>query len=200
MIKIMNTVGNPKRTLVRGIIAILIGVAIFTVPGLTLSILIQVLGALLIADGILNFMLYKLKKEQQTTFMIIPRGISGIIFGLILLIFPTFTIQIFIFLIGFILIFAGASQLIAQLGGRSLLGFSLFYTIIAVIGLLSGIVLFLKPFESAGAMMRFVAIIIAIYGMGEIYWAYRLHKGKSKQIITPQNGPSTIDTDYEEIK
>lgn len=200
MIKVMN-MGNPKRTLLRGIISILIGVTIFAVPGLTLSLIIQILGGFLLVDGIVNLMLDKLKKTQdQAAIMIVPRGIPNIIFGLILLIFPTFIISIFVFLIGFVLIFAGGSQLVAQLSNRSLLGFSWVYTVFAIIALIAGIFLFLKPFESAETMMKFIAAIIAIYGIGELYWSFKLRKAKSMQINVPQEGPTTVDTDYEEVK
>jgi membrane protein HdeD len=192
--------GNPKRTLIRGLIAIAVGIAIFAVPGLTLKLIIQLFGALLLADGVINFAIYSLRKKTQPQgFILIPRGLASIIFGLVLLAFPAGMISIFVFLIGFVLIVAGGSQLLAQLGGRSLVGVSWVFILIAAIALLAGITLLVNPFESAEFMIKFFAAIIIIYGAGELFWSNQLRKIKTQQPNRP-NEPTTIDAEYEEVE
>ncbi len=192
--------GNPKRTLVRGLVAIAVGIGIFAVPGLTLKLIIQLLGALLLADGLINFAIHSMRKKQQAPgFMLVPRGLASIVFGLVLLAFPAGMISIFVFLIGFILIIAGGSQLLAQLGGRSLIGVSWVYMGIAAIALLAGITLLVNPFESAEFMIKFFAVILIIYGAGELFWSNQLRKMKAQQPSRP-NEPTTIDAEYEEVE
>lgn len=191
---------NPNRSVIRGIVAIIIGGVLISVPGLTLNTVIKLLGGLLIADGLINFLIRSFSKtDKNNPFIIVPRGTSNIIFGIILLSFPTFMVEAFVFLIGFILIIAGGSQLISQLMGRSVLGFSWLVFSIGLVAFVSGLVMLSKPFKSAEALLIFFGVITVIYGVGQVLWSFRLRKHMRNQPKQQQHD-HTVDAEYEEVE
>lgn len=191
----MTTAKNSKyQQLIRGIVAVLIGVLIIAYPDLTIKMVIRVIGILLLIDGIVNFLIgQKAKKQKADTLLLVPRGIGSIIFGTLLLVFPSFVAEAFVFLIGIVLIFAGLSQVTIAIGTRKFGGFSIVYTVIAAIALISGVILLSKPFESAANLLIFFGVIVIIYGCGEIFWFFR-----TKHFI--DQSEQIIDAEYEEVE
>ncbi|MBN2805456.1 MAG: DUF308 domain-containing protein [Prolixibacteraceae bacterium] len=190
--------GNPNRYLIRGIFSLAVGIAIMVVPDLTLPLVIRFLGALLLADGLLALLLqYLSKKSPNSPFMILPRGTVSLIFGAVLLLFPGLVVNFFVFIIGFILVFAGISQFASQISGRSLMGTSWIIIIISLISFLTGILFITKPFESAQTMLIIFGVMIGLYGLGEIFWSFRLRKYQPAQ---KQAASNIIDAEYEEVE
>jgi uncharacterized membrane protein HdeD (DUF308 family) len=190
--------GNPDRLLIRGIVSIVLGLAVVAVPDLTLVTVIRFLGALMLIDGSVAILLNNFsKKKQSSVLQIIPRGMTNLIFGVVLLVFPSLVVNVFVFLIGFVLIIAGFTQLSSQIRGRSFLGTSWLMLLISFIAFVSGIVLVTKPFESAQTMLIVVGVIIALYGIGEIIFSFKIRKYQKHQ---PKAEPTIIDAEYEDIE
>lgn len=133
---------NPKRLLIRGIVSVIVGGAIIAVPDLTANLVMQILGALLIVDGAIAFLVEYLKKEKEPAnpWVLVPRGTLSVIVGAILVIFPSFLINIFVFVLGIILFMAGISLLSTQLNARKA-GISWIMVALSVIAIVSGVVL-----------------------------------------------------------
>ena len=189
---------NPKRSLYRGIIAIVLGAVIVAVPGLTLNLVIQLLGATLIADGLINILIRMWSKKQQSQMLpLIPRGIPNLIFGVILLGFPLQMVNFFVFIIGFILIIAGGSQVLIQITGGIKVGFSWLFFAIGLVALISGVYLIVRPIESVENILTFFGIITVLYGIGEIAWFFKLKKYRKE---SQAESDKIIDADYEEVE
>ncbi len=189
---------NPNRLLLRGIVAALTGITVVIIPDLSIEAVMRILGILLIIDGIVALVVahYKEKEQKQTGFSIVPKGVIGLIIGTILVLFPTMLVNVFIFVIGFLLLMAGLSQIVNLVLGRDVVGFSWVLSIISVVALVSGIVLMARPFESAQTILVFFGIIIALYGIGEIYWSFKLRQFQRRMKPTT---PEIVDAEYEEI-
>lgn len=193
-----NKSANPNRNLIRGIISIAVGIAIIFVPDLSINLVIQILGGLLIVDGLINlFVTIINKSKQQNVMAIVPRGTTSLIFGTFLVLFPSLIVGIFVFLIGFILIIAGGSQLIAQISRRSILGFSWLITIFSLIGLLAGFFMLINPFKSAVTILILVGALIVLYGVGELVWSFKIRKLQKQN---PREQPNIVDAEYEEVE
>ncbi len=193
---ILFTSANPNRLLIRGILAMLTGIAIVAVPGFTLTTMMQFLGLVLLADGLVAFLVSYLSSKQKNAFPIVPRGLSNLIIGIILIAFPTLLLNVFVFVIGLLLVLAGSSQLLNQLGAKGRISISWPMLVISMISLFAGIVLLTNPFESARVIMVFFGVIISIYGLGEIFWSFKIRK------IQQSNGnqqSKVVDAEYEEV-
>jgi len=188
---------NPNKSVFRGVISMLLGITIILLPGFAQKYIVQIIGGILIVNGLINFLVRTFRRETtQSAFEIVPKGVMSILFGVILLIFPAFIMKTFIVIIGFILIIAGGSQLSSQLLGRRVVGFSWIFFVIGLIAFLSGFLMLTKPFESAETLMVFFGAIVTLYGVGEILWSFKLRKHLKQQ---PRQEPHTIDAEYEEV-
>ena len=190
---------NPKRLLIRGIVSVIVGGAIIAVPDLTANLVMQILGALLIVDGAIAFLVEYLKKEKQPAnpWVLVPRGTLSVIVGAILVIFPSFLINIFVFVLGIILFMAGISLLSTQLNTRKA-GISWIMVALSVIAIVSGVVLIARPFESTNNLLIFFGVILFLYGIGEIVWSFKLNKLHREE--AKNNPPQIVDADYEEVE
>lgn len=189
---------NPNRLFIRGIISFLIGLAVIIYPDLTLVNVIRVLGGFMVIDGLLALIInYISKKRKSSAFLIVPRGTSNLIFGIVLLAFPTLMVNMFVFLIGIILLFAGITQFGSQIGGRSILGTSWIMLLISILAIVAGIVFLTKPFESAETMLTVFGVVIGLYGIGEAIWSFKIRRFQKNQ---PKAEPTVIDAEYEEVK
>ena len=85
--------------------------------------------------------------------------------------------------IGFLLI--GIFQLIATLSIRHQYGWSWIYFSISMLMIIAGIILFTNPFAGAETILIFIGIFLLIYGVAELYMAWKLSK-KPKIYIDDQ--------------
>jgi hypothetical protein len=76
--------------------------------------------------------------------------------------------------IGFLLI--GIFQLIATLSIRHQYGWSWIYFSISMLMIIAGIILFTNPFAGAETILIFIGIFLLIYGVAELYMAWKLSK------------------------
>lgn len=188
---------NPNRLLIRGIVAMIFGVASMVVPDLSLKMIMQFLGALLLAEGIVAFSMSYFSKNEKKAYLLVPRGTSNLVFGIILLAFPALLINVFIFVIGLLLVLAGASQLSNQFSANGKLRFSWPMALISAISFVAGIVLIARPFESAQTVLILFGAVVFVYGLGEIIWSFKIRRLRQQQAT---ENPTVIDTPYEEVE
>lgn len=188
---------NPNRILIRGVVAMILGIAAIAVPDLSLELVIRFMGALLMLDGFINLVIGLINKgDKQSKFIIVPRGTSNLIIGLVLVLFPAFMVSIFVFVIGIILLFAGITQLASQIGGKNLPGISWVIAISSVTAIIAGVIMLFNPFESAKTILIVFGAVIALYGVGEVVRSFRVRKFQKQN---PPEPPRTVDADYEEV-
>lgn len=188
---------NPNRLLVRGIVVMIVGVASIVVPDLSLKLMMQFLGALLLADGVVAFLINYFAPKEKKAYLIVPRGTTNLVLGIILLAFPALLLNVFVFVIGLLLLLAGASQLFNQFGTNGKPGFSWPMALISLVSLVSGIVLITRPFESAQTVLIMFGVVAFIYGLGELIWSFKIRKLHQQQA---SENPQVIDTEYEEVE
>jgi uncharacterized membrane protein HdeD (DUF308 family) len=190
---------NPSRLLIRGIFSIIVGGIIVAVPDLTMNMVMRGLGLLMVIDGIVAFIIDYSQRDKRTQnpWALMPRGTLSAIIGAILLIFPGFLVNIFVFVLGIILFMAGFSLLTTQLSSRKF-GVSWIMVMFSVVALVSGVVMITKPFESTQAILIFFGVIILLYGIAEIVWSFKLRKMLKE--VEKNNPPHTVDADFEELE
>jgi uncharacterized membrane protein HdeD (DUF308 family) len=99
----------------RGVASILLGIAAFVVPGITLLVLVILFGAYLLIDGVLLFLAaawaivtgvaelvaaYRLRRIVRNEWLLILLGVASIIFGIALVIRPDAGLLALVYLIG----------------------------------------------------------------------------------------------------
>ena len=188
---------NPNRLLIRGIVTMAVGGTVIVVPGLSIKMVMQLLGILLLADGVVAFLIDYFTSKEKKAYLILPRGTSNLIIGTILIVFPSLLLNVFVFVMGFLLLLAGASQLLNQLGTIGKQNFSWPMAIISFISLAAGVVLISCPFESAKVVLILFGAVMLVYGLGEFIWSFKIRKLQQQQ---GAENPGVVDVEYEEVK
>src|SRR5690242_16018074 len=98
--------------LIRGIAAILFGIAAFLWPGLTLVVLVLLFGAYALVDGIFAVISgIAARKEERRWWVIVLEGLVGIVVGVVTFLLPSVAALALIFFIAVWAILTGILEI-----------------------------------------------------------------------------------------
>lgn len=164
----------------RGVIAILFGLAAFFWPGLTLFALVFLFGAYALIDGILSLIAAFRAAEHHTRWWpLLIVGLAGIAAGLLTFFYPGVTAIALLYIIAAWAIITGIFQIIAafqlrrEIANEWLLGLS------GLAAVIFGILAMVMPRARALAIVWLIGIYAIIFGLLQLGLAYRLHNLES---------------------
>lgn len=171
----------------RGIIAILFGLAAFFWPGLTLFALVFLFGAYALVDGVLSLLAAFRAAEHHTRWWpLLIVGLVGIAAGLLTFFYPGVTAIALLYIIAAWAIITGIFQIIAafqlhrEISNEWLLGLS------GLAAIVFGILAMLMPGAGALAIVWLIGIYAVIFGLLQLGLAYRLHNLESSLTRRPE--------------
>lgn len=149
--------GNWVALAVRGVAAVLFGLAALIWPGLTLSVLIILYGAYAVVDGVFAIVVGLRAGSGTRRWLLMAEGALGILAGLIAVFWPGVSAVVLLYIIAFWAIFGGLLRIVgAVLLRQWTMAFS------GALWMILGIVLFVLP--SAGLIS--LAWLIGIFALG----------------------------------
>ena len=161
----------------RGLIAILFGLAAFFWPGLTLFALVILFGAYALVDGIFAILAAVRAAEQHTRWWsLVVEGLVGIAVGLLTFFYPGVTAVALLYIIAAWAIVTGTLEIIAaiqlhqEITNEWLLGLS------GLASVLFGIVAMVTPGAGALAIVWLIGVYAIVFGVLQLGLAYRLHQ------------------------
>ena len=185
---------SPLKTLIRGIVTIVVGVLFLSLPGLTLKSVVMTFGAMILVNGVFSLLFSGIRRKQGKIARSAFQDYLSIFTGMLLLIKPLGLVEFFSSLLGFIILIMGVTQFFGALGSLSKSIWSWVYLIFASLMTLGGLFLLFKPIESAENILTFFGAILLLYGLLEVFNAWRIKK------MPPSPGAdNTVDTTYEEL-
>jgi uncharacterized membrane protein HdeD (DUF308 family) len=150
---------------IRGVAAILLGIAAFVWPGMTLTVLILLFGAYALVDGIFAVIVGIVAHgESDRWWMMIVTGLAGIAAGAVTLLWPGITVFVLLYVIAAwavvsgILEVAAAIRLRKEIEGEWLLGLA------GAASVIFGILLVLLPGPGAVALIWLIGIYALMFG------------------------------------
>lgn len=149
---------------VRGVIAVVIGVIVMANPASSVIFLVRVLGAFLIVDGIVTLVdaLRRRRAAGGDSGWRLTGGVLGVVIGVVLLVWPSATLGILAIVLGAWAVVAGIIATLGALGMRSVpgsgWGWGLFWGLVT---LAFGFALIFSPHESVSV----IAWIIGLYAV-----------------------------------
>ena len=176
-----NKIFTSQSSLIRGIIALVIGLLAIFLPKLTLQTFIIVIGIILLIGAILCIILAiisKIKKDKNVLFI---QSVVNLVFGLLFVFFPAPIVSIFVILLGIILLILGVLLLINLFSFRKVTRAPFLYLALSILVIIAGVVLLFNPFKSAQAILIFLGIVLIVYAIGEFYSSWILKKNTSKE-------------------
>lgn len=114
--------------------------------------------------------------HSRSWWALIVRGLAAAIFGIIAIANPGGVTNFVIRFLGVLILIAGIVGLLSAMRHREESKASSILAVPAVIGIVLGIILVLIPGAIAGFFIFLLGLVVFIYGIWEIYQAFRLRK------------------------
>jgi uncharacterized membrane protein HdeD (DUF308 family) len=175
--------------LIRGILAILFGILLFVMPGLTVASLVIVFGAYALVDGLFAiFYSISGRNTDKEWGMHLIEGILGVAFGLLVLTWPELaTIATGITLLVMIAVWAivtGALQVISAIQLRKEIDNEIWLGLGGLISIVFGVILLRFPITGILAILWLIAGYSIAFGVLFIMLAFRLRNMRRPDTTT----------------
>ena len=164
----------------RGILAILFGIAAFAMPAATMLALVLFFAAYSLLDGILSVILaVRGARKGERWGWLLVNGLFGIAVGVLAALLPGITVLAFVFMIAAWALISGSLMLATAIGlkvshGRWLLVFG------AIVSVLYGVLLLVSPLIGALVLTWWIGAQALVFGVIMIVLAFKLreHRGE----------------------
>ncbi len=151
--------------ILRGLAAVLFGLAALILPGLTVRILVILFGAYVLIDGIFALVgSIRAMQQHDRWWPQLIEGIAGIVVGLFVFFYPGITAVVLLFLISAWAIVTGFSELLTavrlqEIATKWLLGFG------GIVSLAFAILLIARPDVGVLTIARMIGVYAIIFGV-----------------------------------
>ena len=176
-IKRMERMGQLKKSkLIAGIISALLGAVLLFWPGLTMGLICQFVGVALAITGVLTAAVFFTQpKDSPFRAASLIAGIPLAVLGVFIFLQPSFLAEFIPIVVGVIVLFDGVMNLIETFDQmRQKYDKWWISLIFAVLTLLLGMLLILRPFGVAKFVMQAIGVIMLYNGISDIFIASRI--------------------------
>jgi uncharacterized membrane protein HdeD (DUF308 family) len=171
---------------IRGVLAILFGIAAFVWPGLTLAVLVILFGAYAVVDGIFAIIAgISGRNEYERWWLLIIEGILGIVAGVLTFMWPDITALVLLYFIAAWAILTGIFEIAAAIRLRKYIEGEWLLALAGIASVIFGVLLVIFPGAGALAVVWLIATYAVIFGILMIVLAFRIRSWGN----TMQNHP-----------
>ena len=183
----------------RAICSIVIGILLLKYPDNSVTWLTMAIGILFLLSGIIAMISYWTARRHageytitdaegniisgsQPSFPIV--GIGSVILGLTLMLSPDMFVRWLMYILGAMIILGSINQLIVLIAARRFGSIGVFFWIAPIVLLIIGILIFVKPMESAELPLIILGWCMLVYGVTEVInslMVYSLRKRMKRQ-------------------
>lgn len=176
---------NLNGPVVRGSFAILLGLVMVMWPEVAITYLVITIGVLFMLPGILAALSYFARpRDESGSRGIFPLEAAGsILFGAWLVAMPGFFVGILMYVLGALLVIAGAQQIASLVAARKWSRVPLGFYIMPLLILVTGVMILAYPFESAANTFVIFGIAILFYGTCELVNWYKFKRGDRPDVL-----------------
>ncbi len=159
----------------RGLVAVLFGLAALFWPGLVLEVLILFFGAYALVDGIFALVAaFRSSGHGMRRPLLLIEGVIGILFCILALFWPGLTAFTLLYIIAFWAIFSGIDRIVMAVMPRREIENEWSIALSGVLSVIFGIVLVLLPDAGLVAYTWLVGLLALAVGTALIYYAFRV--------------------------
>ena len=156
--------------MMRFLFALIVGLVLVIWPNDAANFIVMTIGILFLISGIISVIGYATSRSKKNTSAVRMtfEGVSSLLFGLWLVIMPSFFINIIMFLLGFILILAGIFHIATLTSARKSVSIPGALFIIPSLVLIAGIVVVLSPKDAIHTAFLILGVSSLIYEVSEL--------------------------------
>jgi uncharacterized membrane protein HdeD (DUF308 family) len=159
----------------RGLVAVLFGLAALFWPGLVLAVLIILFGAYVLVDGVFALIAaFRSSGRGMRRPLLLIEGVIGILFGLLALFWPDLTALALLYIIAFWAIFTGIARIVMAIMLRREIENEWSIALSGVLYVILGIVLILLPGAGLLAYTWLIGLLTLALGIALIVYAFRV--------------------------
>jgi uncharacterized membrane protein HdeD (DUF308 family) len=173
--------------LLRGIVAIALGLFVWARPGISLKLFVVAFGIWALVDGIVTAWLAFEDRPQQPWGWMLFSGILGIVIGLLALARPGATAVALLFLLGIWAVARGILEIIVAISLRRELRGEWRLLIAGVLSIVFGAIIFAEPAAGLMAVLWLVGTYAVLYGIMLVMLAFRARS--LGRIVASAGGP-----------
>jgi uncharacterized membrane protein HdeD (DUF308 family) len=163
--------------LLRGIAAILFGIAAFIWPRLTIEVLVLLFGAYALLDGIFAVIVgIQQYGETKRWWAVVLEGIAGIVLGVLTLIWPGTTALVLLYFIAAWAIVTGVFEIAAAIEQRKVIAGEWTMILAGAASVLFGVLLVLQPATGALALVWLIGAYAIVFGVLFTILAFELRR------------------------
>ena len=163
---------------VRGVAAIIFGIAALVWPGPTLRVLVYMFGAFAFVDGItlLAALIQGRVLARRHAWATGISGVFGILISVVTFFWPNITAMTLLYLVAFWSIMAGALQIISAIEFRRVIHGEGWMIAGGVLSILFGTLLVASPGTGLVSLVWLVGVYAIMFGGSNLGVAHRLHR------------------------
>lgn len=165
--------GNWWALLLRGIVAVLFGLAALFWPGLTLLVLVLFFGAYALVDGFLAIAA-GVRGSGRRRWLLLAEGLLGILAGLVTFFYPNITAFVLLYVIAFWAIFTGIVEITMAISLRREIENEWLMGLSGVVSVLFGIILAVLPGVGLLSLVWLIGIYAIVFGVAQIALGFRV--------------------------
>lgn len=183
----------------RAIVALIGGLVLVIWPDIVQKWVVIILGSLILAVGVASIIIaYAGKWEKEKVPLLLMNSIVDIAFGVVLLAFPNFFVDLIMFVFGLLLLVFGLGEIVNLARTRKIVRFSPALYIGPCITTVIGITMFFFPRESGKWIFILFGATLLLYALSEIASTYLIRR-EIKASDKNRGNSMVVDVEAEEV-
>lgn len=170
-------VPNWWTLLLRGAIALFFGLTIVFWPGMTLTVLVSLVGAFILLAGLLAT-IAALRGRQENRFwpILLVEGVIGLVAGMILFLWPKITVLLMLILVGAWAVVTGVFEIVGAIRLRGEIQNEWLLLLSGFVSVLFGAILTVWTQASVQALLWIIGIYAIVSGILNLSLAFQLRR------------------------
>lgn len=161
---------------VRAIIALAIGIIMIAAGDKAMNAVVKVIAVFVIASGIVSLIVGIKRRNDRTLPLMIVNAVFDVILGVALFVFNSFFADLFVYLLGFVLLAFGIFQIVALFSANRVLGVGWFSFFMPLLVTLAGVFLLCNPVFVKAWISIIAGAALIVYGVSELISSWKMKK------------------------
>jgi uncharacterized membrane protein HdeD (DUF308 family) len=150
---------------VRGVLAVLFGLAAFIWPSVTLGVLVLLFGAYAFVDGVFAIVAaFRDRDRSERWWVLLIEGLAGIVAGILTFLWPDITALVLLYLIAAWAVITGILEIVAAIRLRAELEGEWLLVLSGIASIIFGAILFVRPGAGALAVVWLIGAYAVVFG------------------------------------